>query len=106
MNKAKNIIITIGKLIATFMMALPIVILIIYDYNLSNIDCLFLFICAILYDIYYYNVIVFENNKNNIKDHYYKFVKNADKKLHLKLTDKEKFENLENYVEDLLDKYF
>lgn len=102
----KNICLKFGQLVATLLMVSPLIILVKYNYNLENPDCLFFFICSILYDIYFYNIIVFENDKQSVKDHYYKSIKNADKKLNLNLSDKEKFDNLENYVEELLEKYF
>ena len=46
------------------------------------------------------------NEMQNTKKHYYRFVKDADKKLNLNVTYKEKFNELQNYVEELLEKYF
>ena len=102
----KKTCIKLGSLVAILLMFAPLVILVKYNYDLTNYDCLFFFICSILYDVYYYTVIKFENNKNSIKEHYYKFVKNEDKKLKLKLSYEEKYKVLEEYVEDLLEKYF
>ena len=102
----KKIVIGSGRIIATLLMFSPIVLLVLYNYNLSNIDLIFFLICSILYDFYFFTVIKFENNKNSVKEHYYKYIKDSDKKLNLKISDKEKIKNLENYIENLINTYF
>lgn len=99
----KALAIKIGSVIATLWMFSPLVILSQYN-ELQTLDFIFFFIISIFYDVYMYSVIT--KSDNHVKEHYYKFVKDADKKLNLEISYKDKYENLEKFVEDLLDRYF
>ncbi len=99
----KKLLIDLGKVIAILLMLTPLVIVSQYEY-LEVECCLILLICSILYDIYMYSVISHSNDIQNAKEYYYNYIKDADKKLNLKLTDKEKLETLENYIEDYFEK--
>jgi Mn2+/Fe2+ NRAMP family transporter len=99
----KNLAIKMGGIIAVIMMFSPFIILSQYD-KFKSLDFYFFLIISILYDVYMYSVIKRENN--NVKEHYYKYIKNSDKKLNLKTNYKEKYEVLEKYIENLLEEYF
>ena len=67
--------------------------------------CILLIVMWILYDIYIYNsIFIVQKEKEKEKEHYWKYIKNADKKLNIKLSYKEKFENLEEYIENYFNK--
>ena len=102
----KKYCIKIGFIIATLMMLTPLAILFSYSHDQNNITYLFLFICSIFYDIYFYTIIKFENSKEEVKNHYYRYVKNEDKRLNLNIPYKEKYKILEEYVENLINTYF
>ena len=82
-------------------MLTPIIIILQFD-NIS--EPLFWLICSILYDIYMYSIIIKTNFIKNAKERYFKYIKNVDTTLpSLKLTDKEKRENIEKFIEDIFD---
>lgn len=67
--------------------------------------CISLIVMWILYDIYIYNsIFIVQKEKEKEKEHYWKYIKNADKKLNIELSYKEKFENLEEYIENYFNK--
>ena len=101
----KTVLIKLGNVIAILLIFGPIVV-VHYSNNIKTNDFIFLLICSILYDIYMYSNLKKNDEMQNEKKHYYNYVKDADKKLNLKITYKEKFNELQNYVEKLLEKYF
>ena len=103
MFKIKTILINLGKISAIFLMLSPFWVL---D-NIEKLNYWYLyFIFSICYDIYIFSIIEKENSMENEKKHYYSFVKNAEKKLNLKLNPQEKIKNLQDYIERLLNNYF
>lgn len=101
----KKVLIKSGSVIAALLMFSPLFV-IHYSNSIKTNDFVFLLVCSILYDIYMYSNLEKNNEMQNTKKHYYKIVKDADKKLNLNVTYKEKFNELQNYVEELLEKYF
>lgn len=98
-NKIKEWCINIGGVIATLLMFAPLYI-IVNSEKYSTQNCLFYLVVWIFYDIYMYQIIQHRDDKKKAKEHYYKWVKDADKKLSLELSYEEKFKNLEKYIED------
>ena len=67
--------------------------------------CILLIVMWILYDIYIYNsIFIVQKEKEKEKEHYYRWVKRKDEKLGLNLSYKEKFELLEEYIENYFNK--
>ena len=102
-DRLKKIATQLGSGIATLLMAFPLVIIIKCD-SFNTGEFFFYLIASILYDIYMFQVLLTDDVIKKEKEHYYNFVKEADKKLHLNLTYKEKYERLQNYIEDFFDK--
>lgn len=102
-DKFKNIAMQLGSGIATLLMVFPLVIIIKYN-SFNTWEFFFYLIASVLYDIYMFQVLLTDDVIKKEKEHYYNFVKNADKKLHLNLTYKEKYERLQNYIEEFFDK--
>lgn len=105
MNKIKNILITIGEIVALFLMISPIIIIIEYK-SLGN-DFWFLLIVSILYDIYFYNQNI--TNMNLISA--LKTIRNNvnmidDKKYDIKWNDKRKKEYLCNVISQTIQETF
>lgn len=101
----KKVLIKLGNVIAGLLIFGPLIV-IHYSNSIKINDFVFLLVCSILYDIYMYSNLKKNDEMRNAKKHYYEYIKNADKKLNLKVTYKEKFNKLQNYVEELLEKYF
>lgn len=100
-EKIYKFIKNLGNVIAVFLMLSPIII--IREYNKMS-EPYFWFICSILYDIYMYSIIIKSNFIKGAKERYFKYVKNVDTTLPaLKLTDKEKIDNIEKFIEDIFD---
>lgn len=100
----KKMLVNLGGVVSIFLMLTPLVII----YNYEKIDekeFWLYFVCSILYDIYQYSIIVKEQALEKEQEHYYKFVKDADKKLNIKTDYKTKFENLEKYIEDYFKRF-
>lgn len=100
----KKHIIRIGGVVVTLLMFSPLAILIAHK-NLPN--WLFWFIVSILYDIYIYNkVLVKEEYIKDRKRTYYNFLKKdivlpAGKKI----TNEEKINSLEHFIEEIFDEF-
>ena len=103
MKKLKRYATQLGCGIATLLMFTPLVVIAKNDL-FSTGEFFFLLIASILYDMYMYQVILSNDTIEKAKEHYYNYVKDADKKLHLNSTYKEKYEGLQNYIEDFFDK--
>lgn len=102
-DKFKNIAMQLGSGVAVLLMFTPLIVIIRNDLFSTGEFFLWL-IGSILYDIYMFQVLLTDDVIKKEKDHYYNFVKDADKILHLNLTYKEKYERLQNYIEDFFDK--
>lgn len=105
MNKIKNILITIGEIVAWLLMIAPIIIVIEYK-SLGNDFGLFLVI-SILYDIYFYN----QSVKNMHLINALKTIRNNvnmidDKKYDIKWNDKRKKEYLCNVISQTIQEVF
>lgn len=72
------------------------------DLNFTNF--IFLFIASIMYDFYIYSIIQKEKFILEEKNHYYNFIKDSGKKLHIKISCEEKSKTLQDYIENLLKK--
>lgn len=88
----------LGNGIAILMMFSPIVIV----SQFSKIsEPFFWLVCSILYDIYMYSIIIKENLVEDAKKRYHKYIKNIDETLpSLKLSDEEKLNNIEEFIDD------
>ena len=103
MSKIKNFFIKSGALIAVFLMFGPLYI-VTNSSAYSQKEFWFYLIVWILYDFFMCDYIFNANEKQKEKEHYWKYIKNADKKLNIELSYKEKFENLEEYIENYFNK--
>ncbi len=100
-EKMYNFLINLGQVIAIFLMLSPVII--IRKFNEMS-EPYFWLICSILYDIYMYSIIIKLNYIKDAKERYFKYVKNIDDTIpSLKLTDKEKIDNMENFIKDIFD---
>ena len=99
----KKILISLGKVVAILLMLSPLVVFCQLN-NMKTAQWIFWLVTSVLYAIYMYSIISNEDDIEQEKEHYYKFVKDSDKKLALKLTYKEKYENLEKYIEDYFER--
>lgn len=97
-EKIYNFIRRLGNVVAIFLMFSPIIIIREFD---EMSEPFFWLICSILYDIYMYSIITKIEYINNTIEHYYKNVKNIEKNVpSLKLSDKEKLNSMQKYIED------
>ena len=92
----KKILISLGKVVAILLMLSPLVVFCQHD-NMKTDQWIFWLVTSVLYAIYMYSIISNEDDIEQEKEHYYK-------KLALKLTYKEKYENLEKYIEDYFER--
>ena len=103
MNKLKSLVTQFGCGIAVLLMLSPLAIIIRIEFY-STKEIIILLIISISYDVYMFQALLTDDAIKKEKEHYYNFVKDADKKLNLKLTDKEKYEHLQNYIENFFEK--
>ena len=98
-EKIYNFIRRLGNVVAIFLMFSPIII--IREFETIS-EPYFLLICSILYDFYMYSILIKANYFNDVKDHYFKHIKNIDDTLpDLKLSDKDKLKSIQVFIEDL-----
>lgn len=100
----KRVCILLGQTIAILLMFSPLIILSQHSIFSRSFDFLLLIIVSILYDIYMYHIICNSNIIEKEKEHYYKYVKDINKKIKLKLTTEEKYKLLEEYIENFFDR--
>lgn len=105
MSKEKflNFLVNAGGMVGffiTFLTLEPIVNSEVY----STSSVIFYVLMMGLYDVFYWHTLSHMGDKEKAKEHYYRCVKDADKKLSLDLSYEEKFKNLEKYIEDYFNK--
>ena len=97
-----KILIKVGRLIATLLMFSPLVVICNYSKFITR-DFIFMLVCTILYDIYYYSTLKFDNYMIEQKELYEKVNKN-------KVPNSKSYEEKEKWYATIgittLDKYF
>ncbi len=93
--------VNLGSVVAVLLMLSPIYIIM----NYQKIDgYLFYLIASIFYDVFMFSFIKKNEYIEHSKEHYFNYIKDTNKKLNLQLSDKQKNESLQNFIEDFFDK--